>query len=647
MRIYFVNFITPETGTQYNQVFDLEGGEGVDRLISTHNRIAVLNIGKFYYAMHRNSNMGVNGRMDMTAEARGVLVANSVDDYINKIQSACESYNDRPYFSYEFRREWHEPVQRVRRKPMIREFAIERYIKEQAISMHELLSGMANRPCEGMSGTTIKILGRASELLYNRANYGGARRIGASRMAGVISYKGQDYSDLAYGSDLSRFKQIRKTMKLLGEQVRQCIASESTEYLDTFILENFSGRSLTHVDTFEKVRDHLRRKFNIRLQVMRPDCGHFEHSANVHHIQDTSYCEECYDEYAVRCVDDDEMYHCDNVYYWDSDQEYHLTPEPEPEPEDDGEDANSMMDYSTNVLNHLNKDTSFTPSPYGELLMGIELEIGIGDRSQRQAVEGIRSSLGEDYVVCKYDGSLPDDGIEIVTAPRKLDHHIKQFKAWDVPSGYRAWDAKKCGMHIHIDSRGFSRMTLGKFFMFFNADSNADFIRKIAGRHPLHDNQAREYCAAEQQHILVNPSTAVKGKSTERYRIINTQNLSARECKRLGLPETYGRYNTVELRIFRATLNKARLLAQMEFTHAVVMFCRVASWRNLNGDSFVAWLSTTQNVYPHLSDWYGVRRKKAAKPVVPPVQDSCPDATPAPEAVTAEPRDVARARGRL
>jgi hypothetical protein len=644
MRIYFVNFITPETETQYNQVFDREGGEGVDRLISTHNRIAVLNIGKFYYALHRNSNMGVNGRMDMTAEARGVLVANSVDDYINKIQSAYEAYSERPYFSYEFRSAWDQPVKRVRRKPMIREFAIDRYIKEQAISMHELLSGMANRPCEGMSGTTIKILGRASELLYNRANYGGVRRIGASRMAGVITYKGQDYATYNYGSDLSRFKQIRKTMKLLGEQVRQCIASESTEYLDTFILENFSGRSSTHVDTFEKVRYHLRRKFNIRLQVMRPDCGHFEHSDNVHHIQDTSYCEECYDEYAVRCVDDDETHHRDNVYYWDSDEEYHLTPEPE----DDGEDANSMMDYSTNVLSHTNADRSFTPSPYGELLMGIELEIGVGGGSQSRAVERIREALGSDYVICKYDGSLPDDGLEIVTAPRKLTHHINQFKSWEIPSGFRAWDARKCGMHIHIDSRSFSRMTLGKFFMFFNADANADFIRKIAGRHPLHDNQAREFCAAEHQEILVNPSTAVKGKSTERYRIINIQNLGPRESKRLGLRENYGRYDTVELRIFRASLKKERLLAQIEFTHAVVMFCRVASWRNLNGESFVNWLSTTNNVYPHLSDWYGVRRKKATvNPPAPKVEDLCADAPSAPEVVTAEPRDVARARGRL
>jgi hypothetical protein len=644
MRIYFVNFITPDTEVQYNQVFDREGGESVDRLISTHNRIVVLNIGNLYYAMHRGVNMAVTGRLDVPNDVRGVVMAESVEEYINKIQLSHEAAYGDPCFGYETRREWHEPATREFRKPMIREFAVERYTKEHAGSMHELLNNMALLPCDGMSATTINILGRASKLMRDRATQGGVRRIGQSRMAGVISYKGQDYSALAYGSDMLRFKQIRKTMKLLGEQVRKCIASEDTRKLDTFIIQNFSSRVSTHVEAFHKVQEHLRHKFNIRMQVGRPDCGHFEHEDDVHVIQGTTYCEQCYDEYAVRCVDDDEMYHRDSVYYWESDEEYHLSPEPE---DDDG-DVNSVMDYSTNVLSHTEADRSFTPSPYGELLMGIELEIGIGDRSQSRAVEGIRSSLGEDYVICKYDGSLPDDGLEIVTAPRKLDHHIKQFKAWDIPSGYRAWDARKCGMHIHIDSRSFSRMTLGKFFMFFNADANADFIRKIAGRHPLHDNQAREYCAAEHQEILVNPSTAVKGKSTERYRIINIQNLGPQESRRLGLCENYGRYNTIELRIFRASLKKERLLAQIEFTHAVVMFCRVASWRNLNGESFVNWLGTTNNVYPHLSDWYGVRRKKAAvNPPAPKVEDLCADAPSAPEVVTAEPRDVARARGRL
>jgi hypothetical protein len=88
-----------------------------------------------------------------------------------------------------------------------------------------------------------------------------------------------------------------------------------------------------------------------------------------------------------------------------------------------------------------------------------------------------------------------------------------------------------------------------------------------------------------------------------------------------------GRYNTVELRIYRASLKKERLLAQLEFTHAAVMFCRVASMRDLDGVSFLKWLKTTDNRYPHLADWYGVRRRPTAKNAEP-TEIKCEDAVP-------------------
>jgi hypothetical protein len=90
-----------------------------------------------------------------------------------------------------------------------------------------------------------------------------------------------------------------------------------------------------------------------------------------------------------------------------------------------------------------------------------------------------------------------------------------------------------------------------------------------------------------------------------------------------------GKYNTVELRIFRASLKKERLLAQIEFTHASVMFCRVASWRDLNGTSFVKWLKTVAGQYPALVKWYGVRNVHTSTPtVIAPAQDTCSDAVP-------------------
>jgi hypothetical protein len=216
--------------------------------------------------------------------------------------------------------------------------------------------------------------------------------------------------------------------------------------------------------------------------------------------------------------------------------------------------------------------------------------------------------------------------------PHGLTKHIETFKAWDIDPAYRAWNTGKCGMHIHIDSRAFTQLTLGKFLMFINSNGNVDFIRKIAGRHPSVDDQARSYCAAEHQSILVNPKQAVKNKSGERYRMVNMMNLGGREAMRLGLSmdNSYnGKYNTVELRIFRASLKKERLLAQIEFTHAAVMFCRVASWRDLNGASFIKWLRTVVGQYPALTKWYGVRQIHTSTPtVIAPASETCADAVP-------------------
>ena len=117
---------------------------------------------------------------------------------------------------------------------------------------------------------------------------------------------------------------------------------------------------------------------------------------------------------------------------------------------------------------------------------------------------------------------------------------------------------------------------------------------------------------------MENPSKALKGKSMNRYYMVNTTCLRPSEASRLGVQYVGERsFNTIELRVFRASLKKARLLAQIEFTHAAVMFCRVASMRDLNEQGFLTWLKSTDNRYPHLADWYGIRRRAGAKNAAP------------------------------
>jgi len=408
-----------------------------------------------------------------------------------------------------------------------------------------------------------------------------------------------------------RFKAMQELYRELNVHVKASILGDADALVE-FVMEHDGNDLIERM--FGKIVDFL------DGQVVLADCGHISRADDITDVHRSSsnfstMCIDCRGNEAVYCEDADEYYLETHAYRHSNDDWYTYEEEQDEDEEEDEETAHNghSMSYSADVLRYASADGSIRSSKYGDFTMGIELEMAPGRASRYDAIEDVRNQLGHDYCIIKDDGSISGvNGFEVVTAPRGLKEHITRFKAWDVNKSYRAWDVEKCGTHVHIDSRAFTELTLGKFLMFINSNNNADFIRNIAGRHPLKDSQAREYCANEEQGILHNPKQAILGKTAQRYYMVNLNNLAYDESQRLGFKRTYteGKYNTIELRIFRATLKKERLLAQIEFTHASVHFCRSASFRELNGTEFVSWLKTTNNAYPHLSDWYGTRRPK-------------------------------------
>jgi len=414
-------------------------------------------------------------------------------------------------------------------------------------------------------------------------------------------------------------KNVMHSRKQIGVYVAQGVQHHDWHDDIFYYLKRLYGYNSVFVDS--DFLDHLSNLSGGEASYEICDCGHIEVVGNTHEVRNDTWCDSCFRDDAVFVEDQDEYWPRDDAYYHESNGRYYSYEEEyESDDDDDYEEPTGLMSYSTNVLRHLERDVSIHSGPFGNFTLGVELEMCAGGRSSmRDAIEDVRDQLGEDYCIAKSDGSLPSDGFEIVTAPRGLDEHIRRFKSWQVKSGYRAWNAGTCGLHVHIDSRAFTPMTLGKFLMFINDDNNADFIRSLAGRHPKTDTQARHYCAADDQSVLTNPKTAVKGKDSARYRMVNVCNMDRDEMTRLGIDhykfDTSGRkFNTVELRIFRASLKKERLLAQIEFTHAAVMFVRSASYRDLTHGAFKGWLAKSYALYPNLAAWYEVAPKKKANP---------------------------------
>ena len=439
---------------------------------------------------------------------------------------------------------------------------------------------------------------------------------------------------------IASYKNRVRQYKKLGALVCHAIHSQDVSDLQDFLMESASDGVDIERSIFNKIKLALA-KHDVDLDMSMAECGHYERDDNIHSIGrrgNDTVCESCYESEVEYCEDGDYDDMRENL--WEHSNGSYYSYEEEEEDADTYSDDDSsgnpdqLMGYSVDVTRILEPDHSILSSIHGEFRMGVELEmVGSGDsyREINASVADVRKQLGEDYCICKSDGSLPQGGIEIVTAPRGLAEHIKNFKAWNINPSYRAWDTGRCGMHIHIHSKAFTPLTLGKFIMLVNSDSNADFIRKIAGRHPLRDSQARDYCASESQDVLDNPNHALKGKASSRYRMVNCENMTRSERSRLAISCDINKpYDTVELRIFKASLKKERLLAQIEFTHALVMFCRVASWSDLTGESFKKWLKATRNAYPHLADWYGIRRRSGAKNSAP-TEGTCVDIVTAPD----------------
>lgn len=418
---------------------------------------------------------------------------------------------------------------------------------------------------------------------------------GIRQQAGVGTIRKGHYMDL------------RRQLKELGAM----IASPETD------TAAFVDQLATFVDTepgyyFRDQMVSAWKRVHPDSELVQCSCGHLEVQAHVTEgRRSQTICRHCIESGRFRFLEDLQEYdqggyqHGDGLYY---SYEDHVRDEDDDDYDEDDDNTPGVRGYSTDVRSYLRADDTIKPSIYGDFLMGIELEV-VPSYDRYECVEHTMRNLAKGYAILKNDGSLSDGGFEIVTAPRGLKEHIERFNNWKPHRELRAWDAGCCGMHVHMSSAAFTAGTLGKFLEFINSPNNDEFIRSIAGRHPRWDRQAEDYCQRDGCEPG-NPKKTLQDKSPDRYHMVNTTNVTSREARRLGLDENHavGRsQNTVEIRVFRASLKKARLLAQIEFAHAAVMFCRWSSMRELNQKHFLKWLKGMAGVYPNLAKWFGVR----------------------------------------
>ena len=358
-------------------------------------------------------------------------------------------------------------------------------------------------------------------------------------------------------------------------------------------------------------------------EIILATCGHITTRSDAETDRHgTSACRGCYEdgEYCYPEDDSTSLYNVDDLHYSEREDAYYTydrdaeieREEEEEEEEEEDPDTQSVYDWGTNVLRVL-RAAEIESSPTGDFTIGMEFECEPDGYDNRQMLATYVQENVHPQAMCKNDGSLSSTGLEVVFAPMTLESTKSAWQSVAFPRGTTAWNGGSCGMHVHIDARAFTRLSLAKFVAFWNHNSNAALIKRVAGRHSSSSGQAARYAAS----IHDDTSSLVRALkkeslSCERYRCVNLTTLKHDTAKKLGVYSFGGghhsQYDTVELRIFRASLKAERTLAQLEMAHATVEFARQGSMAAMNEKAFTEWLKRYGARYPHLKAFLGLQR---------------------------------------
>ena len=333
--------------------------------------------------------------------------------------------------------------------------------------------------------------------------------------------------------------------------------------------------------------------------------------------------------------------------------------------DDDSEDGDGVMAHEADVLQEL-LGTPWLAQPeeitdrHGNrkskaptLWMGFELEVVARDR-RSHAVQAVLDALSGRGIV-KNDGSIPDDGFEIVSLPATLAYHQAGWgdRFFSILAAHvRGWDEKCCGMHVHMARDALTPLQIARLQVFVNGDgmstNNRNFIEQVAGR------GATEYCrhyhkqltdcgptierhapikpvnydegcdcasctiqrdAYERATVAASGSEAVRHQFRQMYHA-NDGRLS-RLCRDRRNSDRYQAINlqsdrTIEWRIFQSNVSMLGFLKNLEFCHAAAKFCADAGNTMLHSGTFLAWIEKRRGEYPNFVRW-AVREKLLAR----------------------------------
>ena len=251
-----------------------------------------------------------------------------------------------------------------------------------------------------------------------------------------------------------------------------------------------------------------------------------------------------------------------------------------------------LEDYHHTYAEHFLSVGTENAQPY----LGIELEMEFPTETARaNASEYIRCNTAYgDYYECKEDSSLSQYGMEVVTQPATPTYHMSGYDQLMLSAGNEygatSHDNGNCGLHVHIDRAYFEgtglmeASALAGYIMDTIISTNEGHIVNFTRRRYSQLNRWAQFmnmspCKTER--TLYAKLREYRSSKYTRYQAVNMVNSE-----------------TIELRLFRGTLNAETYYATLEFVAALAYltrallpcpeFAETLAWADLKTELFAA-----------------------------------------------------------
>jgi len=223
------------------------------------------------------------------------------------------------------------------------------------------------------------------------------------------------------------------------------------------------------------------------------------------------------------------------------------------------------------------------------------------------AIQDVEPMIRKLQLYVKQDASL-EDGVELVSHPWTLNFWHESYPLWKKlckdlqTAGFTSYKGNTCGMHVHISKSAFwgdlHQLRFQAFVhrnpAFFLAYSNRTDLKKVLRFAWFHKDPKAFVRRACTTYLLpyetdparyafthgINPAL-LAGTHDDHHSVVNST------------------AHTVEIRVFRGTLNPDSIMANVELVEAVRRYTAAISFQQMSIPGFVEWLLKHKKELPY------------------------------------------------